>query len=196
MTFLKQCTHQTLASSQMIVSSTSTSPVSLQDDLTTLEHWETTWQMQFHPEKCTLKRSTNPMLKRETSYSLHGHTLVTKDSSKYVGVTISQDLSWKPHIDATVGKGQRTLGFIRRILRECSIEVKKTAYTTLARLSKYASSVWDPHTAIDSQCTEQVQRKATRFACITIQTYHQDSYPVCCMTFAGSPGGQKTPPPT
>ena len=48
---------------------------SLQDDLTALEHWETKWQMQFHPEKCTLIRiGSKPVLKRETSYSLHGHS--------------------------------------------------------------------------------------------------------------------------
>ena len=122
--------------------------------------------MQFHSEKCTLIRiGTNLRLKRETSFSLHGHTLEAKDSNKYLRATISQDLSWKPHIDATVGKGMRTLGFIRRNLRECSIEVKKTAYTTLVRPSlEYTSTVWDPHTAVDSQRIEQAQRKAARFA--------------------------------
>ena len=124
------------------------------------EQWETKWQLQFHPEKCTLTRiSTNLRPKRKTSYSLHGNRLEAKDSSKYLGVTISQDLSWKPHIDATAGKDQRTLGFIRRYLRECSTEVRKTAYTTLARPSlEYASSVWEPHTAVDSQPIEKVQR--------------------------------------
>ena len=136
---------------------------SLQDDPTALEHWETKWQMQFHPEKCTLIRTgTNPRLKRETFYSLHGHNLEAKNSSKYFGVTLSQDLSWKPHIDATVGKVQRTLGFIRRNI---TTEVKKTAYATLVSPSlEYASSVWDPHTAVDSQHIEQVQRKAATFA--------------------------------
>ena len=41
-------------------------------------------------------------------YALHGHKLDTKDSSMCLGVTISQDLSWKQHIDATAVKGQRT----------------------------------------------------------------------------------------
>ena len=106
------------------------------------------------------------------------------DSSKYLGVTIShclpwkshidatdrqvpgsdisQGLSWKSHIDATAGKDQPTLGFIRRNLRECSTETKKTAYTMFVRLScQYTSSLWDPYTAVDSQSIAKVQRKAT-----------------------------------
>ena len=120
--------------------------------------------------------------------------LEAKDSCKYLGVTISQDLYWKPHIDTTVVKGQRTLGFIRRNLRECSIEVKKTAYTTLVRPSlEYASSVWDPHTAIDSQCIKQVQRKAAKF---TYNNY-TDRSPGCVSNMLHERGlgaleGQKT----
>ena len=35
-------------------------------------------------------------------YELHGHTLEVVDSSKYLGVTIKDDLSWGTHIKNTV----------------------------------------------------------------------------------------------
>ena len=79
-----------------------------------------------------------------TTYKLHGHTLDTVDASKYLGVTISNNLTWDRHIDNTIGKGNKTLGFIRRNLKDCTKPVKSAAYTSMVRPTmEYASSVWD-----------------------------------------------------
>jgi hypothetical protein len=40
------------------------------------------------------------------------------------GVTISSNLTWDRHIDNTTGKGNKTLGFIRRNLKDCTKPVK------------------------------------------------------------------------
>ena len=86
----------------------------LQQDLTALEKWESDWQMKFHPEKCTVLHICNNQRHRiQTSYSLHQHILESADNSKYLGVTLSDDLTWKKHINTTAAKGNRTLGFIR-----------------------------------------------------------------------------------
>ena len=54
-----------------------------------LERWEKTWQMTFHPAKCSVIRiSTNGRQIINTSYQIQGHTLEIVDSSKYTGVTI------------------------------------------------------------------------------------------------------------
>ncbi len=87
----------------------------LQQDLSALETWENRWQMAFNPSKCTVIRvtsgKTNPEL--DFQYQLHGHTLEIEDASKYLGVTISSNLSWDKHVDNIVAKGNKTLGFIR-----------------------------------------------------------------------------------
>ena len=64
-----------------------------QQDLKALEDWVKTWQMSFHPSKCTVIRIP-PQRKNllQTSYWLHGHTLEIADSSKYLGITISEVL--------------------------------------------------------------------------------------------------------
>ena len=76
---------------------------------------------------------------------LHGHTLDTVDASKYLGVTISNNLTWDRHIDNTIGKGNKTLGFIRRNLKDGIKPLKSTAYTSMVRPTmEYASSEWNP----------------------------------------------------
>ena len=137
----------------------------LQQDLSALEKWETTWQMQFHPQKCTVI-SINPNRRRliNTRHQIHGHTLEVVDSCKYLGVTISEDLNWRKHNDDTVNKANKTLGFVRRNLSDCSAPVKSAAYTTMVRPRlEYSSTVWCPHHNRDIHNLEQVQRRAARF---------------------------------
>jgi hypothetical protein len=47
-------------------------------------------------------------------YTIHGHILQHVDSTKYLGLNISKNLSGKTHIDAITKKANNTLAFIRR----------------------------------------------------------------------------------
>jgi len=112
----------------------------------------------------------------DTFYTLHQHILATEDSSKHLGVTVSDDLTWKKHVNATATKGNYTLELLRRNLHGCTSQVKASAYTTLVRPSlEYASSVRDPITAADAHTLEQVQRKAARY----VTNRYTDQTPGC-----------------
>ena len=77
----------------------------LQEDLDALEEWEATWQMKFHPEKCQVIRiNLNKRFERQSIYRLHRHILEVVDSGKYLGVHLTNDLTWHKHIDSTVAK--------------------------------------------------------------------------------------------
>jgi hypothetical protein len=55
------------------------------------------------------------------------------------------------HIDNTVSKANRTMGFIRRNLRDYTKPVKAAAYTTMARLTlEYEPTVWDSHSSAET----------------------------------------------
>ena len=45
------------------------------------------------------------------SYFLHGQTLETTSTSKYLGITISSDLSWFTDVEDVAAQGNRTVGF-------------------------------------------------------------------------------------
>lgn len=88
------------------------------------------------------------------------------DSAKYLGVTISDNLSWSKHIENITAKGNRTLGFVRRNLKNCPKSVKTAGYTTLVRpVIEYASTVWDPTNQASINSLELIQRRAARFVC-------------------------------
>ena len=88
--------------------------------------------MSFHPEKCTVLRiTTNKRYRIETNYFLHGQCLQVADSAKYLGVTLSDDLQRERHTQATAAKASRTLGFLKRNLRDCSKQVWSTTYKSM-----------------------------------------------------------------
>jgi hypothetical protein len=145
----------------------------LQQDLDRLAAWENSWDMQFHPGKCT----TLPVTRRRTTltypYQLHGETLETVASTKYLGVTLQKDVSWDRHVDAITAKASKTLGFLRRNLKIASTELREKAYIVFVRpILEYASSVWDPHTERNINKLEAVQRRAARFV---LNRYHNTS---------------------
>ena len=82
-------------------------------------------------------------------------------SAKYLGVTISYDLSRSTHIDNITKSANQTLGFLKRNIRVHNKGLKSMAYKTLVRPQlEYASTVWSPHTATDIQKVEAVQMRA------------------------------------
>ena len=121
--------------------------------------------MKFHPENCqVIHISTNKRHERHTIYRLHSHTLEAVDSGKYLGLTISDGLSWHRHVDAVAAKTSRTLEFLQRNLGQCTTEVRSLAYTSLVRpVLEYSSPAWDPTSLEGIDKLEKVQRQVARF---------------------------------
>ena len=149
----------------------------LQSDLDTLEEWERTWDMEFNPGKCQVLHITRSRQPLQSQYTLHGQVLESVDSAKYLGVNISQDLSWNHHINEITGKANRTLGFIKRNVKTKNEQVKELAYKTLVRPQvEYASSVWTPHTKENILKIEMTQRRAARWVKNNYSTYDSVSH--------------------
>ena len=83
---------------------------------------------ELHQEKCSVLGLTKKRTKIQTDYKLNGHTLVEVESAKYLGLMISNDMTWNAHIEKAVAKGNNRLGFLKRKLKVKSLEVKEKAY--------------------------------------------------------------------
>ena len=144
----------------------------LQSDLDNLQHWERTWDMEFNPSKCQVicvSRSKKPL---KSWYYLHGQELESVHSAKYLGVTISKDLSWNSHIENITVHANRTLGFVKRNIKTKNQEIRTIAYNTLVRPQvEYASAVWSPYTKENMNKIEMLQRRAARWVCNDYSLY-------------------------
>ena len=86
------------------------------------------------------------------------------DQHSYLGVTLTSNMSFSPHIQKISAKATRMLNFLRRNLYNCSKEIKSRAYLTLVHpILEYASPVWDPHLVKDRDQIEKVQQAAARW---------------------------------
>ena len=136
----------------------------LQEDLKRLEKWEEEWQMEFHPAKCNVLRITRKKSRVMFRYTLHDHILEEVPSAKYLGITISNDMSWNKHIDQTSSKANRKLGFLRRNIKTRDQALKEKAYNTIVGPTvEYCSTVWDPYYKTQADTIEKVQRRAARW---------------------------------
>ena len=140
--------------------------ITLQNDHFTLVKWEQRWDMSFNPSKCQVLHTTRAKcpIQPRYMYIFHGTVLESVPSVKYLGVIISENRSWTPHINSVSKKANQTLGFLQRNIKVHNKDLKSTAYTTLVRPQlEYASSVRSPHSATDIIKLEAVQRRSARW---------------------------------
>ena len=140
----------------------------LQQDLAKLQEWEHDWLMQFNADKCEVIRITNKRNPLAHDYDIHGTKLQTVENAKYLGLTISSDLSWNTPVDTTAKKATTSLNFLKRNLHSCPSTVKDKCYKSLIRpIMEYASCVWDSHIQCNINKLEMVQRRAAGFVRVT-----------------------------
>ena len=99
-------------------------------------------------------------------YSLHNQTLENGKSAKYLGITITDNMDWSQHVSEISSKATKTLGFLHRNLAFAPRSTKEVAYKTLARSKpEYTSPIWSPHSKLQINQIEKVQRTAACWTC-------------------------------
>ena len=141
----------------------------LLEDLDKLQEWERDWLMAFNPTKCKVIRFTKKRRPTHGNYTIHGYTLKIAKSGKYLGVTLSEKLSWNEHVHAATKKANNSLAFLRRNLSNCPRNIKAKCYDTMVRLTlEYASTVWDPFTQRNIKKVEAVQKEVPALSSVNI----------------------------
>ena len=81
--------------------------------------------MKFNAKKCYILSTGNTS---SHFYQLDKTFLQQVTSNPYLGVQLDKNLSWHEHISGVVKRANASLGQIRRNLRFCPQECRKTAY--------------------------------------------------------------------
>ena len=109
-------------------------------------------------------------------YSLNGKLFSQFPATTYLGLHITDNLSWNEHCDNICKKANSTLGLLGRILSGCSPGVKSNAYLTpVGPKLEYASTVGNPYTQCNIDKIKMVQRRATRFVFNDYSRFRQAS---------------------
>ncbi len=96
-------------------------------------------------------------------------------SAKLLGITLSSDLTWGPHIDDIYGKASRKLHFLRLLKRSGALAQDMVAIyqSSIRSILEYACPVWSTGLTIQqSNQLESVQRRAMRIIYPTM-TYNK-----------------------
>ena len=138
----------------------------LQSDIDSIGAWVTSNGMSLNYSKCKfmrISRKSKPISKC-SPLLLDGAELEEVTTFKYLGILISSNLSWTPHIQTVCGNARKIIGLLyRRYYHHCDSSVLVRLYTSLVRPHmEYASSVWNPHHLHDIDRMESVQKFALR----------------------------------
>ena len=133
-----------------------------------IEQWFTENYLNFNSSKCkyiVVSRKRAPLVP-DVPLLLFGSALERVDSYKYLGVLLSDDLSWSLQVKSVCQKAWCILGLLyRRFYGLASQESLKQLYLSLMRPHlEYACQVWDPHLSKDKNALEKVQKFACKLA--------------------------------
>ena len=91
-----------------------------QNDLNKLAHWSTVWQMPSNLTKCEHLIVTNKSSPFVCHYRLNDYVIQRVQSAKYLGLTISGNLSWSTYISGIIGRANSALVLFRRNFGQCT----------------------------------------------------------------------------
>ena len=129
-----------------------------------LYDWSVRWQVNFNASKTEVVTFSN---KRKAVYhpplKLGDSVLNEVSQHKHLGITLSINLSWSPHIHAITTKASKRVGIMRRLKYVLSRQTLVKLYTTLIRpILEYGCIIFDNCTVRDQELLETVQLDAAR----------------------------------
>ena len=97
---------------------------------------------------------------------VNGSPLEKVKCFKYLGLWITDDLTWSCHTESVCCRARRQLGFICRFFSShCDADNTLTLYKIhVLPMLDYACIVWDPHLRMDQLLLESVQEFALKTA--------------------------------
>ena len=141
----------------------------IQEDLCRVIDWSSINNMELHEDKFQLLSyplNSSYLLRQLPFYPENvqyktpkGHVIEVTDTARDLGVLVSSDRSWSPHIEQTVQAARKMASWVLSAFSDRSSTVMLTLYKSMvcSRLEYYCP-VWNPDKIADIQKLENVQR--------------------------------------
>ena len=144
----------------------------LQSDLNSAITWSEENNMLLHQQKFELVIHTsdpkNPLHELpfqsefKEYHTADGSLISPQPTVKDLGITISSDLSWSPHIKKISDDARKISNWILSVFWDRSAHTMLSLYNLLARTKlEYNCPLWNPSKIEDIKCLESVQRSFT-----------------------------------
>jgi hypothetical protein len=146
----------------------------LQSDLNSFNTWTQAVGLTLNINKChimTFSRKRQPIFH---PYLLSDTMLERVFAVKDLGFHLTPSLSFQNHINITIGKALKVLGFIKRnITNFTSIPCLRVLYFTLVRsILEYGMVVWHPYLAKDQLRLDRVQNHFLAYVAFLLKIPH------------------------
>ena len=139
--------------------------VALQNDINIIVNWINSTRLKLNPTKTRLMALSRKSHPAQPHIFVAGSPVMQVTSLKYLGVTVSSNLSWSTHIDNTCVRARKQLGLLYRHFHPAGREALSRLYTsTVLPLLDYCACVWDPYQATFSNKLETIQKFAAKLA--------------------------------
>ena len=139
--------------------------VALQNDINIIVNWINSTGLKLNPTKTRLMVLSRKPHPAQPDIVVASSPVMQVTSLKYLGVTVSSNLSWTTHIDNTCARARKQLGLLYRHFHPAGREALSRLYTsTVLPLLDYCACVWDPYQATFSNKLETIQKFAAKLA--------------------------------
>ena len=140
-----------------------------QSDINTVSIWLKHRHLSINPAKCkymVVTRKRFSLMQTFPPILIESTPIDQVSEMKYLGVTITSDLSLSKHISKISSKARKVAGLVyRKFYKHLATPALLKLYLSTVRpILEYCSSVWDPHLIKDIVLLERVQRFALRIS--------------------------------
>ncbi|KAL0871637.1 hypothetical protein ABMA27_004163 [Loxostege sticticalis] len=139
--------------------------LTLQNDLNVVANWCSSNLMYLNIDKCCVITFTRKKNKIIHSYYIHDTLIDRKDVVRDLGVLFDEQLTFRPHYEQIIQRGNQLLGFIMRTTKHFK-KPRSTLYlfNSLVRsVLEYCSPVWSPFYNVHINNIEKIQKRCLRY---------------------------------
>ena len=150
-------------------------------DLVLVSAWAKKWLVDFNPITTVAILFTLRPLDFLPLLNFNNTIINFVESHKHLGITLSYNGQWHPHIETILTSAYKVLGIMRKLKYKFTRQALNQMYVSYVRpLLEYSSIVWDGCSEQDKTSLERLQNEAARFVTgLTKSTSIENLYNEC-----------------